>query len=346
MKLGVITTGALGWKSIGQRWQKHLPARVKGDTFFLEIQDFEGWEARAPYVSRHAWLRALLRGRRAAKAAIAMGADRILLCTIIDAPLVPVGPKYLIYGDATPRQLDELYYNDESDAPRKRFVRKRLSRIAARGETFLCMSEWYRQGVISEYGAKQSQTVLLPPFLDTDLWTPPENRSYDKPLRALFIGGDFERKGGDIILKLAPHFSPDDLEWDVVTSQAVPAPAHVRFHTGLGPDDPRLIALAQECHLFVFPTRADCSPNAVLEAAATGLPAIATNVGGISDMVLTGENGVLVEGANSEVFAQAINGYLAAPGKLHAEGESARERVVQRNSIEAHLQVLTSAING
>ena len=118
MKLGVITTGALGWRSIGQRWREFLPPRLDHEPIFLEIQDFEGWEARVPWMKRHAWFRAIMRGRRAAKAALAQGCDQIVVCTIVDAPLLPTSTRarYLIYGDATPKQLDALYYGNTADS--------------------------------------------------------------------------------------------------------------------------------------------------------------------------------------------------------------------------------------
>ena len=344
----MITTGALGWRSVAKRWRKHLPNRLGQEPVFLEVQDFEGLEALTPYLSRLAWLRAMLRGRRAARAAIAKGCDTILLCTNVDAPLLPLreNVRYFIYGDATARQLGELYYGDTKDSARKRWIRRRLAGIASNGHSFLCMSNWYRAGVLADYGPEPEQAILLPPLVDTDLWRPPTAQDFGQPLQALFVGGDFERKGGDIILGLATKFP--QIEWAIVT-QAHSASAvrpNVHFHSGMSPDSTELIALAQSCHLMVLPTRADCSPNAILEACAAGLPVIATNIGGICDMIEPGITGELIESAEAELFEKALLGYLKDPSKLERHGAEARIKVEHANSIDAHMATLVNALSG
>lgn len=293
-----------------------------------------------------AWFRAALRGRRAAKAALTWGADRIVLCTIVDAPLLPrASARYLIYGDATPRQLDCLYYNDPLDSPRKAALRKKLKGIVEDGHLFLCMSNWYRSAVIEEYGVGVGNAVLLPPCIDTELWKPSDRKDVD-PLRALFVGGDFERKGGDLVLDLAKAFS-GRTRWDLVTSWKGPTPSHVTVHAGMEPDSPALTELTRSCDVLVFPTRADCSPNVILEASASGLAVIATDVGGISDMVIPGVTGVLLA-RREDVPAQAaaaLEGYLADRAVVVAHGKAGREKVQAENSIPRHMSILTDAIN-
>ena len=71
-------------------------------------------------------------------------------------------------------------------------------------------------------------------------------------------------------------------------------PDHVKVHTDLCGNSPRLRELYAGCDIFVLPTRADMSPWVLLEAMATGRPVIASDVGGISDMVRPGENGFLL----------------------------------------------------
>jgi glycosyltransferase involved in cell wall biosynthesis len=62
--------------------------------------------------------------------------------------------------------------------------------------------------------------------------------------------------------------------------------------------------------LFVFPTREDSLGVVVLEALHSGLPVLATSVGGIPDMIKNGENGVLVEPDNPSELAKVISELL------------------------------------
>lgn len=58
--------------------------------------------------------------------------------------------------------------------------------------------------------------------------------------------------------------------------------------------------------IFVFPTLADNSPNAVKEAAVVGVPVVATRVGGIPDYILDGQNGVLCEPGDVDALVNAL----------------------------------------
>jgi len=73
--------------------------------------------------------------------------------------------------------------------------------------------------------------------------------------------------------------------------------------------------------LFVLPTRADTSPNAVKEAVVAGVPVVATAVGGIPDYVTHGENGWLIPAVEKAVLAEALRAALRHP--LLGRGEVA-----------------------
>jgi len=68
-----------------------------------------------------------------------------------------------------------------------------------------------------------------------------------------------------------------------------------------------LVSYYDSATLFVFPTREDCLGVVVLEALHSGLPVIATSVGGIPDMVEDGVNGLLVKANDPHELANAIS---------------------------------------
>ena len=76
------------------------------------------------------------------------------------------------------------------------------------------------------------------------------------------------------------------------------------------------------------------SPIAVMEYMEAAKAVVATRVGGIPDMVVDGETGLLVEPQNPESLAAAIASLLQNPARARAMGEAGRERQLREFSIE------------
>jgi sugar transferase (PEP-CTERM/EpsH1 system associated) len=88
-------------------------------------------------------------------------------------------------------------------------------------------------------------------------------------------------------------------------------------------------------HVFALPSLAEGISNTVLEAMASALPVIATDVGGSADLVLHEQTGYMVVPANPEPMAQRIL-ELALYSKLaHDMGLAARQRVLSSFSMQA-----------
>jgi glycosyltransferase involved in cell wall biosynthesis len=84
----------------------------------------------------------------------------------------------------------------------------------------------------------------------------------------------------------------------------------------------------REGRVFVLASHEEGLPNAVMEAMATGLPVVATAVGGTPELVVDGVTGVLVPPHNSAALAAAILAYLDDAARITAHGRAARERAV------------------
>ncbi len=85
--------------------------------------------------------------------------------------------------------------------------------------------------------------------------------------------------------------------------------ARVRFTGRLDRDE--MAGLYREADIALNPSLADNMPNSLLEAMASGLPVVSTNVGGIPFMVRDGTSALLVPPADAEAAAAAINTLLA-----------------------------------
>ncbi len=95
----------------------------------------------------------------------------------------------------------------------------------------------------------------------------------------------------------------------------------VRF-LGWRPDVPDLL---NALDLFVLCSLNEGMGRALVEAMATGLPAVATSVGGIPDLIEEGVNGCLVPTGDADRLASAISRTLNDPDRLRALGEKSRE---------------------
>lgn len=94
-------------------------------------------------------------------------------------------------------------------------------------------------------------------------------------------------------------------------------------------------ALLRSIDIFVLPSLNEGISNTLLEAQASGLPVIATRVGGNVELVADGVNGTLVPPSDVEKMAQALLGYIDADERIREHGRQARLRVAEAFSIAA-----------
>jgi glycosyltransferase involved in cell wall biosynthesis len=86
---------------------------------------------------------------------------------------------------------------------------------------------------------------------------------------------------------------------------------------------------------FVLPSLAEGISNTILEAMSSGLPVIATNVGGNPELVSEGKTGVLVPASDPEAMAEAIIAYAQDPEQAQAVGRAGRIEVERHFSLDA-----------
>jgi len=105
--------------------------------------------------------------------------------------------------------------------------------------------------------------------------------------------------------------------------------------TGYRSDVPELLRCADT---LVLPSETESAPLTILEAMSTGLPVIATDVGGIPEIVDDGRNGFLVPLKHPEDIAERILELHGDREKLRRMGAAARETILERYSTETVVQ--------
>ena len=96
--------------------------------------------------------------------------------------------------------------------------------------------------------------------------------------------------------------------------------------------------LMQTFDVFVLPSLNEGISNTILEAMASGLPVIASKVGGNPELVVEGQSGLLVESQNPGALAEAIKYYLDQPEIAKQHGEFGRNLCQKRFSLQRMLQ--------
>jgi sugar transferase (PEP-CTERM/EpsH1 system associated) len=102
-----------------------------------------------------------------------------------------------------------------------------------------------------------------------------------------------------------------------------------------------IAALMQTFSVFAMTSIAEGTPVVVLEAMASGLPVVATKVGGMPEVILDNVTGKLVPVHDNQAFASALAGYVLAPELRLQHGAAGRQRIERSYSIEAMLEAYT-----
>ena len=104
-----------------------------------------------------------------------------------------------------------------------------------------------------------------------------------------------------------------------------------------------VFALLKASDIFVLPSRSEGLSNALLEAMLSGLPCIATSVGGNPEVVVNGETGYLVPPENPKELADRILKLLASPDLRSSMGRQGHDRVQTEFSLETMASRVASA---
>jgi glycosyltransferase involved in cell wall biosynthesis len=240
--------------------------------------------------------------------------------------------------DATPLQYDRLgsFYGHaaSSNARIERLKRYLNIRAFSAAATLVTWSRWAKESLVRDYGVLSDKICVIPPGIDMDRWVLPlPVRLPHEPVNLLFVGGDFERKGGSVLLDAMNQVTAShNIHLHIVTKAAVDTDTHpnVTLYNNISPNSEELLRLFCLADIFVFPTFADCLPLAIMEAMAAGRPIITTSVGALPEAVVHGESGLIVPPGDAPALALAISTLAKDPTLRTQLGHKAREVALER----------------
>jgi glycogen(starch) synthase len=182
-----------------------------------------------------------------------------------------------------------------------------------------------------------------------------QERRRQGPLRLLFVGRTTREKGLDLLIDAGVSLRERSVEFFLTVVGDI-RPDHelcrrAREHSlpvefvGLrGNTEAR--AMMAEADLLVVPSRYDACPVVAIEALTAGTPVVATSVGGLPELVQSGETGVVVP-PDSAALASAISEIARDPQRHHAMRLAARragERFLWRSRVREVLATYRSAM--
>jgi glycosyltransferase involved in cell wall biosynthesis len=172
-------------------------------------------------------------------------------------------------------------------------------------------SDWVRRSLVSDYGVPGERITVLAPGASAAYFAIGAERASlprdTAPVRLLFVGGDFERKGGPLLLEaVAAARTQRAFEVHIVTKQPVTAQANVVVHRDIGPNSPELLRLFREADAFVLPSRGDCLALVLMEATAAGLPVLSSDVGALREAAIPDRTAIVVGADDGRALRAAI----------------------------------------
>ena len=217
----------------------------------------------------------------------------------------------------------------------KRSVYRYVFRRAA---GFVAWSNWTKASLVEDYGCRDEDVAVIPPGIQLDDFAPGD-RAHPLP-RILFVGGDFVRKGGDLLLDVFRKRLRGRAELVLVTRGVVDEEPGVSVHRDVTANSAKLRDLYATSDVFALPTRADCYSVACMEAMAAALPVVATNVGGIPDIVREDETGFVIRPDDGGALGDVLELLVTDAPKRLAMGRASRDHAFARFEARANARHL------
>jgi glycogen synthase len=186
---------------------------------------------------------------------------------------------------------------------------------------------------------------VIPNGIDLDLYKT-EGRDWTSP-RLLSAGRIVHQKGLDLAMRALGGLKDLHWEWHIA-GDGPQRPVLQSLARELGIEDhvhflgwqsrEQLMQCYRQANMFVFPSRHEGMPNALLEAMASGLPVVASCIAGNEELVVEGETGYLVPSEDMEALQTALKKLLSDPASREQMGNASRQYVEANYSWQSTAQ--------
>lgn len=210
-------------------------------------------------------------------------------------------------------------------------------KVFAVAEHIAVFTEWARQSVIHDYGIHEGKVSVIPPGARLSTFLQPHFDERRIP-KLLFIGGDFERKGGWDVLDVFTKYFSDMAELHILTKEKLKIQnKNVHVHCGVLPYTLRWHQLIRDADILVVPSYAEPYGLVFQEAAGYGLALIGSRVGGIPEIIVEHQTGFLVDAGSREDLRSRIECLVVDPQRLLTMRRRSLEIATERFDAEKNI---------
>ena len=308
------------WSGLPYHMRRAMEA-AGADVVPVRVQDPGGW----PYLERwmhYAYWRLLKKqrylrhsesrllreyGRQASERLREQPFDAVFTPTSWLAAYLETPLPLILWSDATFANMLNFYPAFSRLAPCSLQDGHRAERGALERCHRACFSsEWAAKSAIEVYGMPEDRVEVLP--FGANIKKELTSDEVDAVIasrprtccRLLFAGVDWERKGAPLAIEVMQRLQQRGLAVQLTIAGCLP-PGNVAIPPGVQITEyiskatdsgrQRLDILFRTSHVFILPTRADCTPCVFSEASAYALPCVSTGVGGVRSVIRDGING-------------------------------------------------------
>lgn len=242
----------------------------------------------------------------------------------------PIDPKLYMFTDDMEKWRDTDFFanSDVPDLDRKHDLYSQRINVAKKSinscDLVLAVSD--RQAEIyNEFGIYPEIIYKVNQIHDNvSVIKAKENYTVGKPLRVGFIGAVIPQKGIQTLIAACSQIDANDLELHIYgyidseyrsLLQSINVQCEMVFHGAY--DKNQFNEIANKLDVVVVPSIwEDCAPFVVQEALAMGLPVIGSDLGGISDFIEDGYNGIIYDHSNSIELRDILLDIISNPQLL------------------------------
>jgi len=263
------------------------------------------------------------------------------------------GMDFIALKDAFPRtRFVTMFHGDDYFIGDEKGVGA-LALLKELGDAFLVTTDCYGRATLRRYGFDDERIVTLRLSIGAKKIPFRERRSSPDRVRLLSVGRLVEKKGLEIGVRAAAALQAANpsrrVEYRIIgdgplradlarLTHELGATSTVQFLGAL--DGAEVMRWMQESDIYLLPSLMEQAGYVLLEAQASGMPVVATRVGGVPEMVREGQSALLVEAGNVAAMTEAVQGLLDRPDSWAEMGRQGRRHV------EEHFDVgkLTTAL--
>ncbi len=196
------------------------------------------------------------------------------------------------------------------------------------------MSRWLAHSFEQDNGVPANRVVPVGAGVNLPALRDTRDKNYESP-RILFVGKDFERKGGPDVLRAFEIVRREipEAELTIIGLTLQDQPDGIRAIGMLSKSDPeqlsRLLDEYARATVFVMPSLYEPFGIVFAEAMAHRLPCIGTNICAMPEIISDGETGYVVPPRSHDALAAKLLGLLKEPAKCKAFGEAGYRRYLE-----------------